>query len=279
MLRPSLNGTENLPHMSHPRTRLGVILGLLLVVVGVVGVLVYSRLQSLTALKPLTVSYATVATTRPEGSPCAGDGSGEPTIAKEIFNLDSDDIYVAGGTNPMPDEVWRDYRFRLPFLKNSTRNLMFESSCFFRSPDAPADCTGAACFTVETLFEYTWLKLTTVVGQSCFPDAAGCRGDVVDAGYVSINTIAKCHEITYAAGALYLLSDGTGNRYVMHATGTGVPDLSPSLPAGWSLERVEVDEPFTIHPFGGGESCYYNVLRDSLVQSYHQIEYAGQTYP
>lgn len=265
--------------MSNPRARIGLILGLLVGVVALVGVLVYSRLQALTAPKPLTLSYATVATTRPEGSPCAGAGGDEPTIAKEIFNLDSDDIYVAGGDNPMPDAVWSEYRFLLPFLKNSTRNLMFDSSCFFRSPDAPADCTGEACFTVETLFDYTWLKLTTVVGQSCFPDAAGCRGDGVDAGYVSINTIAKCHEITYSGDTVYVLSDGAGNRYVMHATATGVPDLSPSLPAGWSLEAVEIDEPLTIYPSGGGDSCYYNVVRDALVQSYHQIAYAGQTYP
>jgi hypothetical protein len=32
-------------------------------------------------------------------------------------------------------------------------------------------------------------------------------------------------------------------------------------------------------PFGGGDDCYYNVIRDNLVQSYHQIAYAADVYP
>jgi hypothetical protein len=138
---------------------------------------------------------------------------------------------------------------------------------------------GAACFTIDELLGYTWLKLTTVVGNSCFPDTAGCSGDQVKAGYVSINTIAKCHRLVYPGPTIYELADGKGNRYVMHATATGKPDLTATLPAGWTLTARDISEPLTLLPFGGGDSCYYNVIRDNLVQSYHQVAFSGVQYP
>lgn len=257
--------------------RIGV--GVIVVIAAAAGLLTLNYIRGLTAPQPLTISYATVPTAKPAGAGCIGDGA-SPGIAKEFFNLETNDIYVAGGDNAMPDDVWTGYSFRLPFVKNSTRNLLFDGSCFFRSPDLPADCAGDACFTIETLFDYSWLKLTTVVGDACYPDPAGCSGQTVQPGYVSISTIAKCHEISYNGPTIYELADGTGNRYVMHATATGTPDLDTvRLPTGWTLTAVEIDEPLVVLPFGGGDSCYYNIVRDHLVQSYHQIAYASATYP
>jgi hypothetical protein len=261
------------------RRTLLTIIGVIVAIVAI-GLFLFSRyLQDLTAPKPLTISYATVRTTMPEGAPCAG-GGGEMAIAKEIFNLESDDIYIAGGSNPMPDDVWTNYGFRLPLLKNTTRNLLFGPSCFFRSPDAAANCVGEACFTVEELVGYTWLKLTTVAGNDCYPDPSGCSGDQVKPGYVSINTIAKCHQIVFNGPTVYELADGQGNRYIMHATADGQPKTAePALPDGWTLTAQTISEPLVLLPFGGGDQCYYNVVRDNLVQSYHQVAYAQAQYP
>lgn len=256
-----------------------ILIAALAAVIVIGGIAVFSYIQSLTAFKPLEISYATVQTALPEVFTCAGGGDDSPGIAKEILNLESDIIYVAGGDSPMPDDVWAGYGFRLPILKNSTRNLMFQGSCFFRSPGAAPDCVGDDCFIKEEIVGYSWLALTEVVGQGCFPDPNGCSGDQVAAGYVSINTIAKCHHITYEGPVIYELSDGQGNLYVMHATGTGTPDLNVSLPQGWTLTERTIDEPLELLPFGGGDSCYYNVVRDNLVQSYHQYAYAGEVYP
>jgi hypothetical protein len=256
-----------------------IIAGIVLVIVVIGAVVGFSYLQSLLAPKPLDITYSTEQIALPEVYSCAGGREDSPGIAKEILNLETDDIFVAGGTNAMPDDVWQNYSFRLPIVQNSTRNLMFNGSCFFRSPDVPVDCEGEACFTIETIVDYTWLKLTTIVGQSCFPDANGCSGDVVNAGYVSINTIAKCHHIVYDSDVIYELSDGNGNLYVMHATATGTPDLNAALPTGWTLTERPLDEPLVLLPFGGGDNCYYNVVRDNLVQSYHQYAYSGETYP
>jgi hypothetical protein len=249
------------------------------VVVVIAGIAIYSYVQSLMAFKPLEISYATVQTAMPADALCAGGRSESTGIAKEILNLETDVIYVAGGSNPMPDAVWQEARFSLPLLKNSTRNLLFNGSCFFRSPGASADCAGDECFTMSEIDGYSWLALTTIEGQSCFPDPSGCSGDTVQPGFVSVNTIAKCHRIVYDGPVIYELSDGQGNRYVMHASATGTPDLTPSLPEGWTLTEREISEPLVLLPFGGGEDCYYNIVRDNLVQSYHQIAYSGPVYP
>ncbi|MDX1992682.1 MAG: hypothetical protein SF029_09840 [bacterium] len=253
--------------------------GVIILIAAAVGLYAFSYIRNLTALKPLEISYSTVQTAMPEGASCAGGSEEGGGIAKEILNLESDYIYVAGGENPMPDDVWAEYGFRLPILKNSTRNLLFGGSCFFRSPDASPQCEGDTCFNIEEIVGYTWLNLTQIVGQSCFPDADGCSGDEVEPGYLSINTIAKCHRITFEGPTLYELADGQGNRYVMHATDDGTPNLDPVLPDGWTLTEREIDEPLVLLPFGGGDACYYNVVRDNLVQSYHQVQYAGDVYP
>lgn len=256
------------------------LVGVIVVIIAVGALFVFSYVQSIIAPKPLTISYATVQTAMPEGASCIGDGEESPGIAKEFINLESDDIYVAGGANAMPDAEWTNYSFRFPLFKNSTRNLLFQGSCFFRSPDVAATCVGDACFTMEEIVGYDWLKLTTIIGNSCYPDASGCSLDVVNPGYISINTIAKCHRLVFDAPRIYELADGNGNVYVMHATGTGTPDLSgPTLPEGFTLTERTITDPLVVLPFGGGDNCYFNVVRDNLVQSYHQIAYAGDRYP
>lgn len=261
------------------RRNLLVIAGIALAIGVIAAAIVVSYIRTLMAFKPLEISYATVQTLIPANASCAGRSEDSPGIAKEILNLETDDIYIAGGVNPMPDDVWLNYTFWLPLIKNSTRNLLFDGSCFFRSPDVPADCDGDACFSMSEIVDYTWLKLTTIIGQSCFPDASGCSAEVVNPGSLSITTIAKCHRITFEGPVIYELSDGNGNLYVMHATATGTPDLNPALPDGWTLTERTINEPLVLLPFGGGDSCYYNIVRDNLVQSYHQYAYAGEQYP
>jgi hypothetical protein len=260
---------------------IGLLIGIVVAVLAVGGLAkVLGDVRSLMAPVPLKIRYATVQTAMPEDAKCAGADGERPAIAKEILNLKTHEIFVAGGSRPMPDDVWTRYRFRLPFLKNSTRHLLFTESCFFRSPGVPVDCTGEDCFDIHEIAGYTWLKLTEVVGQTCFPDASGSYRDVVKPGYISINTIAKCHRMVFPGPTIYELADGKGNKYVMHATATGKPDVTgPTLPTGWTLTERTITEPLVLLPFGGGDQCYYNVVRDNLVQSYHQYVYADDHYP
>lgn len=100
----------------------------------------------------------------------------------------------------------------------------------------------------------------------------------VDPGAIDVKVISKCHHVIFE-DEIYELADPAGNRYVMHATDTGTPDLNASIPAGWTLARVELDEPLEIMPFGGGDNCFHNVLRDNLGQGYHQYVFARESYP
>jgi hypothetical protein len=65
----------------------------------------------------------------------------------------------------------------------------------------------------------------------------------------------------------------------MHATADGKPTTAVALPPGWSLHETALPEPLRIRPFGASAACHYNILRDASLQSYHQVRYAGPTYP
>jgi hypothetical protein len=223
-------------------------------------------------------TFATAPSPRPEGSACIGRAGA--TIAKELINIRTFDIVLGGGANPMPDDVWADFRPRLPWMKNSTRFLLFDDSCFFRSPGAPATCVGDDCTIFVEEFAHTWLLLTRLVNVACLPDPSGCSGDAVAPGFVSVSTIDKCQQLTFNGPTIYELSDPAGNRFVMHATATGTPDVTgPQLPLGWQLQALTIAEPLVIEPVGGGANCYYNIVRDKLVQSYHQYVYAEPQWP
>lgn len=254
-----------------------------ILIIGVVVALValgggaYAYIQSLTTLPSFSGSYRTVQSTMPVTFSCVWGGGERPGVAKEIVDIRTDIAYLAGGENPMPDDVWEATSFNFPIIKNSDRNLVFDETCFYRSPGTEADCEGDTCFVFEELAGYTWMSLLILLGQDCYPDAVGCSTDGVNAGYVTFTTIDKCQRLVFNGPVIYELRDGTGNVYVMHATATGTPDLTPTLPDGWTLSERTLEEPLELLPFGGGDPCYYNTVRDN--QGYHQVAYTGDTYP
>lgn len=221
-------------------------------------------------------AYSTEVTQRPENTICR---SSETGVAIEMIDLRGDRVIVAGGENPISPEAWMEFRPRLPYVKNSTRYLLFDgtNSCLYKSPATSTTCEGQDCFNVTDIAGYTWLELVEISNETCFPNERGCRGQNVREGYVSITTIDKCQTLTFN-GTVNILEDGNGNSYVMHATATATPDLTnPVLPEGWTLEARALDEPLVIYP-RGGEHCYYNIVRDNLVQSYHQFEFADDIW-
>ena len=66
---------------------------------------------------------------------------------------------------------------------------------------------------------------------------------------------------------------------MMHATETGKPSLNVVLPEGFTVEKIKLNEPLIIVPFGDKEDCYFNIVGDHLGQGYHQYSYAGESYP
>jgi len=223
------------------------------------------------------VYYKTVSVAWPEDTECLNDK--DPEIAKEIVIGDTLMVAVAGGDNPIPDSEWEDFRPGWGNRKNSTRNLQFDDSCFVRSPWADEDCEGEDCASIVEVKDYTWLELSQILSVDCLPSGDACNPEKLKSGELAFIVTRKCHRITFAGEQIFLVGPN-GEEAVLHASaGSKAPTTDVELPDGWSIERRTLDQPLTIHPFGGEGECFFNVIRDELAQSYHQIAYAGDTYP
>ena len=223
------------------------------------------------------VSYETVSDSWPEDMECINEE--DPEIAKEIVVGSTLMVALAGGDNPIPDGEWEDFSPGWGNSKNSTRNLQFGESCFARSPRADEDCEGDDCATIVEVKDYTWIELAQILAVDCLPSGETCNPERLKSGELAFVVTRKCHRITFDGEQLFLYGPA-GEEAVLHASaGTEEPSSDVELPDGWSIERKTLDQPLTIHPFGEGGECYYNVIRDELQQSYHQIVYAGDTYP
>ena len=97
-------------------------------------------------------------------------------------------------------------------------------------------------------------------------------------GHLVVKVIKKCQVVVFE-NEIYQMSDNNGNRYAMHATEAGTPDLNVVLPEGFTIQKVALKEPLVIVPFGEKEDCYFNIVGDHLGQGYHQYAYASDSYP
>ena len=196
--------------------------------------------------------------------------------AKELINAVEKLVVISDGKNPIPKDAWDNLKVRLPWQKNIERNLMFNKTFFLRSPNAPSDCQGAACKTNIDYKGYTWTALASPLAVDYIPS----KTDMLkpDEGHLVVKVIKKCQVIVFE-NEIYQMSDGKGNLYAMHATETGTPNLNVVLPEGFTIQKVTLEEPLIIIPFGEKEDCYLNIVGDHLGQGYHQYQYASDFYP
>ena len=232
---------------------------------------------SIPTAKQAGISYEATVAAWPATPTCLNDPTPVGT-AKEVLMGSTRTVVIAGGDHPITDAEWATYRPSFGNLKNSDRHLLFNRSCFSRSPDAPPDCQGAACRDVRRLDGHTWVALSRIDAADCVPSPAACNGTAVNPGGLLVVVTEKCHQLRFDGEVIFL--DGPrGERAVMHATSDGAPTLDVVLPPGWSLRRETLAEPLVLEPFGGDGQCFYNIIRDSKLQSYHQVKFPGHTYP
>lgn len=153
-------------------------------------------IQQTPTFAPLPTYNTTVVSGKPDGASCINQ-SRSPGIAIELIDLGADNVYLAGGSNPMTLEAWNNTAVRFPLMKNAERHILCDDTCLYRSPGIPEDCQGDACAMFVEHYGHTWLVLSNIAGQGCFPDRNGCNSDVVAPGYVSITTIDTCQEMTF----------------------------------------------------------------------------------
>ena len=196
--------------------------------------------------------------------------------AKELINIKENLVILSDGDNAIPKEAWDDFKVRLPWQKNIDRHILFGKTFFLRSPNAPADCQGAACKTKLDYKGYTWIELANPLAIDYIPS----KTDMLkpEEGHLVVKVIKKCQVIVFE-NEIYQMSDDKGNLYAMHATETGTPNLNVVLPEGFTVQKVALKEPLVIIPFGEKEDCYLNIVGDHLGQGYHQYKYAEQYYP
>lgn len=265
--------------MRTSRRRTLIVLGAMTGVLALVAVAGVVYIQQTLAFGDPPTFDTTAVGGAPDGAECRQVTGAVDGVAVELLDLGADEVYLADGDDPISREEFAQTSVRFPQTKNSERFVLFDSTCFHRTYSAPADCAGAGCFEIREFFDHTWVTLNQISGQACVPDPDGCDGDVVAPGYVSITVIDKCQDLTFSGPTINVLADGRGNEYVMHATATGAPDLTrPALPPGWSLQERPVDEPLELSPRGTDGRCYYPILRDDTLQSYHQFRYAEPTW-
>jgi len=223
------------------------------------------------------ISYSTVPSTWPANPTCLNPKTPNG-FAKEVLMSSVLTVVVGGGPNPISDADWATYSPSFGNVKNSDRHLLFSSSCFARSPGTPASCEGEACKRIVELDGHTWIGLSKIEAADCVPDANHCDGMAAKPGGLLFVVTRKCHELVFN-GTVRILRGPKGEKAVMHSTPNGIVETNVTLPSGWTLTEEALTEPLVVHPFGGGDECLYNIIRDHKQQGYHQIGFAGSTYP
>jgi len=222
------------------------------------------------------ITFSTQPIQRKEGQMCIS--TAQQQKAREIMLGESFTVLLAAGQRPIPEDEWTDFRPGFGNVKNTERHLLFDRSCFLRSPDTPANCAQDNCLSFETIGGWTWAKLAKVEAIDCMPNSRYCNPSFVPASHLAAITILKCHEMEFS-GSAYILSGPKGEKAIMHATADGHPSTDVHLPTGWKLEEKELSEPLIVQPFGTGNECYFTVLRDHKAQSYHMFQYSNKTWP
>lgn len=243
----------------------------------IVLLLVCTSCFSIPTVQKAKLSYSTVQAPWPADTACLNppERSG---IAKEVLMGSQRTVVIAGGPSPISDTAWETYSPSLGNKKNSDRHLLFERSCFSRSPSSPADCQGEACREVQELDGHTWVSLSKIHAWDCIPSVESCSNMAARPGGLLVVVTSKCHRLQFEREVL-MLSGPQGERAVMHATNDGVPTTDVRLPQGWTLRRETLDTPLVLFPFGGEGKCFYNIIRDEKLQSYHQLAYPREVWP
>lgn len=200
----------------------------------------------------------------------------EVGLAKELINIKEKVVVISSGSNPLPLDQWEGLKVIFPWQKNSDRYLLINKTALVRSPNAISNCNQTDCLIERDYKGYSWIELAKPLAIDFIPS----KTDILkpEEGYLVVKVIKKCQMLRFE-NEIYRLTDNKGNCYAMHATETGMPDLDVTLPKGWTLKKVSLQEPLIILPFGKSEDCYFNVVGDHLGQGYHQYKYAKEYYP
>lgn len=216
--------------------------------------------------------------------------------------------YFGSGTNPVPDSIWYGtYEPPYPYVKNTTRNLQFNASYFIGSPGASIGTTTY----ITTSDGYTWASMSTTHNAMTpfkASDYAGNIPPVLNAfaagnwvtvpasGSVKLTVNYKAQNMlfyarennspTQAQITRYFVKDSYDNIYIMHAAASSDPAVilqnfnAATLPPGWTRYSTVLPQNFVITPATGSNNLMeYNLLRDNMDSTYHQVYWGSKGLP
>ena len=218
------------------------------------------------------------------------------TVGKELIRRDVsgpgafgyNQIFIAGGTNPISDEEWDGYVPDFGYEKNTTRLAFFTGSPVLSSPGYPTDTF--VYFTDSN--GYTWLW-NTQNRMAIYPfDQRDFPGLTIYQAGSSLNPPGTLQVLTnwknqpeYFAGGdtvYHFIQDEFGNGYILGAYDVSydTPEKIQAqfdavvLPAGWTKSLHTLEQSLTIYPVeastGGNTEYEYNQVRDSNLNNYFQ---------
>ena len=201
-------------------------------------------------------------------------------------------VYLAGGTNPMTAAAWDAYVPPYGYIKNTTRNVEFESQQVLTSPDS---ATGETYITTSDY--YTWLFVAETVSANWPFDAADYTTPYTS-GYeaAALTTTPPPGVIKYSANTKnamvtwlaknadgqpierYFIRDAWGNTYIMQTSGaTDQADVrsnffSAVLPRGWRMYAGYLKRDLTTSPaYDSAGFAQFNIFRTSADDAFQQI--------
>lgn len=206
-------------------------------------------------------------------------------------------VYLSGGTNPMTADAWADYVPPQGYIKNTTRNVQFDSQDVLTSPDS---ATGETYITTSD--EYTWLFVAQTVSAN-WPFDADDYDEPYTSGYeaAALTTTPPAGVIKYSANTKnaivtwlakdadgkpierYFIRDAWGSLYIMQTSGaTEQADvrrnfLSAELPKGWRKCYGFLKKDLTTSPaYDADGFAQFNIFRNSADDAFQQITWGAQ---
>ena len=206
-------------------------------------------------------------------------------------------VYLAGGDNPMTAEAWETYVPPDGYIKNTTRNVEFDSQDVLASPDS-ADAKTY----ITTSDRYTWLFVAQTVSAN-WPFDADDYSKPYQSGYeaASLTTTPPPGVVKYSANTKnavvtwlardaggqpierYFIRDAWGNLYIMQTSGATEESqvrsnfFSAVLPAGWRMYAGFLKRDLTTKPaYDSAGFAQFNLFRDSADDAFQQIAWGAR---
>ena len=209
-------------------------------------------------------------------------------------------VYLAGGTNPIPEDKWEGYDPPDGYIKNTTRNAQLSWQDVLTSPDSADSETY-----ITTSEGYTWLFVAQIVSANWPFDPTDYEDSDVtfESGYhvAALTTTPPDGVIKYSANTKnadvtwyekdengqpierYFIRDSWGSLYIMQTSGVTNQDdvkdnfFSAVLPSGWVMFSGFLKQDLKTSPaYDSDGFAQFNIFRTSSDDAFQQITWGDR---